>query len=304
MYLTKRMIFEEIKNAINESFGVNKNIVAIINDLMEDINEFGTKKLVYIIPSPVYDGDSITVRFLSNQVFDENGLSDGPGYSDFYKRTINIKFSLLQKNLTNKIKTILMHELTHFVQMDSERSDLRAKRFAYSKNKNYLGIGKEPLPGMEDMTYGDFGYWFDDSEIYAYVAQAYYDILGVMKTKDVETLSQKEFGNNFLTNVMYDIEASMNDLFYYVEDIAPEEKNGPILINIGISLSNKTQKKALWVKELYDKAGYENQRLYIQQLAILKKMILKTMDMKMDIVYSKAARIWKRLLKDRINGKL
>ena len=104
--------------------------------------------------------------------------------------------------------------------------------------------------------------------------------------------------------VMYDIEASMNDLFYYVEDIAPEEKNGPILINIGISLSNKTQKKALWVKELHDKAGYENQRLYLQQLAILKNMILKTMDMKMDRVYSKAARIWKRLLKDRINGKL
>lgn len=304
MYLTKRMIFEEIKNAINESFGVNKNIVAIINDLMEDINEYGTKKLVYIIPSPVYDGDSITVRFLSDQVFDEHGLSDGPGYSDFYKRTINIKFSLLQKNLTNKIKTILMHELTHFVQMDSERTDLRAKRFAYSKNKNYLNIGKEPLPGMEDMTYSDFGYWFDDSEIYAYVAQAYYDILGVMKTKDIETLSQKKFGNNFLTNVMYDIEASMNDLFYYVEDIAPEEKNGPVLINIGISLSNKTQKKALWVKELHDKAGYENQRLYLQQLAILKNMILKTMDMKMDIVYSKAARIWKRLLNDRINGKL
>lgn len=324
------LVKRTVKQVINEIAGANDNAIRTINELVGKLEydlEHDDIKSSYIVNAPY--GGMLNVILCDE---DDNLISSNAVacYSDLTK-TVYIRKSRIGCNGWQlMIKSDLIHEFTHNIQMSQEHIDSFGKRKRYRLNyKPTTELAKK------------ISYQFDDDEMSTRISEAYYEFTESIRGNDIDTIRSKEFRDYVFkeTWVLYHIN-KMTLLIYDVRDIEANEHNCQQLLDIGMSINNKsydrsknreknisvnTGKQSIIHSRMDDIENEKNvlkkivnsitlkhvklakeyikqQELIDKEIRYLKNMIIKIMSDKLDKYKDDINKSWNYLVADYINN--
>lgn len=327
------LVKKTVKQVINEIAGANDNAINTINEIVEQINHDlqygGVLKDKYIVNAPY--GGTLNVAIVDDYVMNAVKGTKVTAYYNHTARTVYIRRSRIGcDGWRLMVKSDLIHEFTHNIQMSQEPYDLLKRRKRYYLNyKPTTDLGK------------NISYMFDDDEMYSRISEAYYEFSEAIRDNDDNTIRSDEF-KEFVFNRTWALSNILNMklLVYKVINIEPDEQNLKQLMDIGLSINNKSHDKSnkretnicissekqAVIQSKIDEIKYEKnfikkiinsimqkrrqltkehnkqQKLIDNEIKQLKNMIIKIMNDKLNDYTNKINKTWEYLVSDYISN--
>lgn len=269
------IIDKAVKKAINEIAGANDRAIIIINELIGKIEQKieTNKPLTNILINSPYGSDMINVEFLDDDDYSKLTKTNSTvGFYNHTTKTIFLRKSrLFLPNWQLAIKTDLLHELTHNIQLTNK------SREATRKEERYMTDNTPKSELAKNISYA-----FNKDEIFARISEYYYLFTETIRNVDVNIVKTKKFKSYVFGKL--NIRHSIAVMHQYIEDVKaidPTVSNLNLLYEIGLAINNKSHDKAINraknIQKFFDKYNKISEPLeqIENEKSILKRLFLR-----------------------------